>query len=54
MNVIMKILEQNDANILSNNSDEKVRLKCSSRLSVLEAVKKELVNATSGNVVIKG
>ena len=54
MNVIMKILEQNGANILSNNSDEKVKLKCSLRLSVLEAVKNELVNSTSGNIVIKG
>lgn len=52
MNIIMKILEQSGANILSNNSDEKVKLKYSIRKSLAESVEKELVNSTAGNITI--
>jgi uncharacterized YigZ family protein len=53
MNIIMKILEQSGANIISNNSDEKVRLKYNIRKSLAEGVKKELVNSTAGNIIIQ-
>lgn len=53
MNIIMKILEQSGANIISNDSDEKVRLKYNIRKSLAEGVKKELINSTAGNILIQ-
>jgi len=53
MNIIMKILEQSGANIISNDSDEKVRLKYNVRKSLAEDVKNELINSTAGNIIIQ-
>lgn len=53
MNVIMKILEQTGANIISNDSDEKAKLKFSIRRSLSESIEKELINSTAGNITIK-
>jgi uncharacterized YigZ family protein len=53
MNSIMKILEQSGTEILRNDSDEKARLRCSARLSLIDGIKRELISSTSGNIIIK-
>lgn len=53
MSVIMNMVERYGANILSNDSDEKVKLKLSIRRTLIESILKELTNLTSGNIIIK-
>lgn len=52
MSVIINTLERFGASIVTNNSDEKVKLKFSIRRTLGKSVTDELINSTSGNIII--
>ena len=53
MNMVMQLISKKEAVIKSNDSGEKVKLACEVRSSRIAAFKKELVNLTSGTIIIK-
>ncbi len=53
LNVIMNMLEREGVKVIENQSGEKVKLNCSIRKSKFDKLKSELVDSTSGNIIIK-
>ena len=53
LNVIMNTLEREGVKVIDNQSGEKVKLNCSIRKSKFDKLKSELVDSTSGNIIIK-
>lgn len=52
MNQVMKYLTDNKIKILENNSEEKVKLICQPRLSVIEKMKSDLFEKSNGKIII--
>ena len=52
VNNVMRLLEKEEVKIISNASDEKVKLYCSVRLCKTEKIKTDLLNITKGNIKI--
>lgn len=52
MNQVMKYLTDHKIKILENNSEEKVKLICQPRLSIIEKLKSELIEKSNGKIII--
>ena len=52
LNIIMNMLEREGVKVIENQSGEKVKLNCSIRKSKFDKLKRELVDSTSGNIII--